>query len=151
MGSRNEILLNNRLKVSGTAFKVSQDWAYCHGTLLLNTDLNFLHHILRPSICTEKFISTSSRSVSSPVTNLKISHEDFLAQMSNHLQLKPEEVVVDSNEVQNYADKFRSLQWVYQKTPPFTITVKDKILSVDNSNILDFIQEHLKDYSIFKS
>lgn len=74
LGTRNDIrVIHNRkeYKISGTAFKISGKRAYCHGTLLVNSNLLQLKQSLSPSnICQRITESKSIPSVSSSVVNL---------------------------------------------------------------------------------
>ncbi len=64
---RNDILADNR-KVSGSAYRITGDKAYHHGTLLINTDLESLGSLLKSRL--EIIDSRSTQSVSSAVVNL---------------------------------------------------------------------------------
>ncbi|QSL65016.1 hypothetical protein MERGE_002320 [Pneumocystis wakefieldiae] len=117
-------------QVSGSAFKISKDRAYQHGTMLLNTDLVFLESLLK----TPKTIVNAKGvpSVRSIVGNLGLNHEDFChylcqafedtyglgQQVSVHYVLEEEISFVD--EVQKCIQEMKKWSWIYGQTPEFT-------------------------------
>ena len=74
-----------------------------------------------------------------------------MAKISDFLQLEPEEVKVPTQQIVESIDRFRSLQWIYGKTPAFKMALNDRIISVDGANILEFIQDYLGEWTIGKS
>jgi lipoate-protein ligase A len=55
VNDRHDILLDGR-KISGSAFRITKERSYHHGTMLLNSDLNQLTRLLRPTL-----VSSSAR------------------------------------------------------------------------------------------
>ena len=71
---RNDILVDAR-KISGSAFRMTADRAFHHGTLLINADMTKLPHYLTPN--KEKLQSKGVRSVASRVANLTEFNQDL--------------------------------------------------------------------------
>ncbi|XP_014667519.1 PREDICTED: uncharacterized protein LOC106809081 isoform X2 [Priapulus caudatus] len=65
---RDDLILDNFYKVSGSAAKLGKDTAYHHCTLLVNSGLTALHSILRPDRL--GWSSNATASVPSPVATL---------------------------------------------------------------------------------
>ena len=67
---RHDILINNR-KVSGSAFKIINDKAYHHGTMMIESDLGLLkRYLAKDSALQRKIEGRGVESVASPVTRL---------------------------------------------------------------------------------
>ena len=69
-----------RRKVSGSAYKISSQHAYHHGTLLLDADLGRMRLLRRTSGA--KITSRAVDSVSSPVANLRATFPERAAQLT---------------------------------------------------------------------
>ncbi|KAJ3203673.1 Biotin/lipoate A/B protein ligase, partial [Dinochytrium kinnereticum] len=81
VNDRHDILVEGK-KVSGSAYKVVNARAYHHGTMLIDTDLDRLRGVLRPSNVAARIEGAGVRSVPSPVTRLRewsmtVSHGEF--------------------------------------------------------------------------
>lgn len=78
----------DNLKVSGSAYKLSKGRSYHHGTMLLNLNLDVLRQLLHRDV--EKVGEVQSHaaiaSVRSPVTNLNIANEVFIAAVSDEFK-----------------------------------------------------------------
>ncbi len=128
---RNDIVVDGK-KISGSAFKLSSDRAFHHGTLLINADLSRISNYLTPD--KKKLQSKGIKSVKSRVANLnefnsKISHdilcqaiiEEFFqtygerceAEILDHEKLKT------IPHLQNYFDQMSDWNWRFGKTPDF--------------------------------
>ncbi|KTW32674.1 uncharacterized protein T551_00159 [Pneumocystis jirovecii RU7] len=121
---------SDMLKVSGSAFKISKDRAYQHGTMLLNTDLTSLKSLL-----TNLNLSIDAKgvqSISSAVGNLGLSHEDFCRHLCSIFQDKYNsgkpipihrvsyEDICSIDSVQDRILEMKHWSWVYGQTPEFT-------------------------------
>ena len=137
VGKRREILLDT-FKVSGTAFKLTNERAYCHGTLLIWSDLQLLKSLLTKTLLPnglEILSSLGIPSVPSKVGNLvhfcdasncplplsiEESYEWICNAMERHFDMPI--ALVDSSireECLEEAAMLRSYEWVYGKTPSF--------------------------------
>lgn len=128
---RNDIVVDGR-KISGSAFKLTADRAFHHGTLLLRTDLSRLGQYLTPD--KEKFTSKGVASVKSRVANLtefnpEITHEgikeaimeEFFAVHGDRVEpetLDHEELVRDPR-LAEYYEKLKDWNWRFGNTPQF--------------------------------
>ena len=135
---RNDILAGGK-KISGSAYRISGDKAYHHGTLLVNTDLDKLTAYLIPGLSVSE--AKGTKSVSSSVTNLTdcnpaISYEKIYSAAAftfskafTFTEIKePTRVFIDDNAVRKRAgiqeiiDQLTNPEWRLGKTPHFTIT-----------------------------
>lgn len=122
-------------KCSGSAFKLIRHRALHHGTCLLHTeDLGRVGQLLRSE--GRPYIQAKGvESVSSPIANVGISHEDFVdavreqfARMYQpdsavaHRQLAADEAMQDANTVKGY-EELRTPEWTFAQTPRFSFTV----------------------------
>jgi len=128
---RNDMLCGGK-KISGSAFKLTKDRAFHHGTLLVDVDLGRLQNYLNPDLL--KLQSKGIKSVKSRVANLvefnPVVNMDNLAagitsSFFNRLGSGTEEVMnLDSLEkiprLTEYYDTLRSEDWLYKKSPNFS-------------------------------
>lgn len=75
-------------KVSGSAYKISRDKSYHHGTMLLNLKLDVLRQLLHRDSSKLGVVSTVAAvsSVKSPVTNLEISSDEFIEAVTDQFE-----------------------------------------------------------------
>lgn len=149
---RNDLLVNGK-KISGSAFKKTSSKILHHGTLLHHADLRRLKKYLRST--TEGIESKGIKSISSPVINMSeinaaVDHGAILdsvggrfLQSANEDDGDPktvtEQVVIQQEEtlqndsIRNTFDLYRSWEWTFGKTPPFTqrINWKNGTIAVD--------------------
>jgi len=131
VSGRNDILAGGR-KISGSAFKLTKDRAFHHGTLLVDVDLGRLTGYLNPD--ERKLSSKGIKSVKSRVANLtEFNPEigtDVLASgiteaFFTRLGRGSEETMnLDALEniprLVEYYELMKSEEWLYQKSPDFT-------------------------------
>lgn len=67
---RHDISVNG-YKVSGSAYRLTQNWAFHHGTMLIDTDLDNLRKSLLPPSATTHIEARGVQSVHSKVANLR--------------------------------------------------------------------------------
>jgi lipoate---protein ligase len=129
---RNDILVNGK-KISGSAYRISGDKAYHHGTLLVNANLENLAVYLNSDLSVSK--AKGTKSVSSSVANLTdcnpaITYEKVYCAVAFAFTKKkePAPVIIDDAEarirtgIQEIIDQLTSPEWRLGKTPHFTIT-----------------------------
>lgn len=128
---RNDIVVDQK-KISGSAFKLSPDRAFHHGTLLINADLSRISHYLTPD--KEKLQSKGIKSVKSRVANLvefnpQINHDSLCQAVIEEFfqtygtSCEPE--ILDHEQLktiphlQQYFDQMSDWNWRFGKTPDF--------------------------------
>ena len=117
-------------KVSGNAFCFRRNAALHHGTLLVQADLSALTAALQPPPW--RLESRATRSIPAPVANLgdvcpglTLDHlvSLFLQTCSCTETIMAVEDLVSRAEVDIRSRKFRSREWIYDQSPPFTMDV----------------------------
>ncbi|ODM99978.1 Lipoyltransferase 1, mitochondrial [Orchesella cincta] len=139
---REDVTLHGYKQISGTAAKLGKN-AYHHCTVLVDADLNKLSSLLNPK--TDGLESKATKSVKSPVKNLKAANDDvtvenalasigyeYLRTDSNGNDGGEEQIqkqrgfqmVNPTNEwfpgLDKIRSEFRSWDWNYGKTPEFS-------------------------------
>lgn len=162
INERNDIVIshhNQSYKVSGSAFREGKDFAFHHGTLLLDANISLLRECLRaPKVDIE---ATGVKSVRSKVINLKelnphIHYEavlqaivkQFLEHYQTHANI---ELFEDkSRELLHACKQNQKWEWLYGKTLPFVhrfktangsfieLHVKKGLISHVETSISDF-------------
>lgn len=136
VSSREDILLENTFKISGTAAKLGRTTAYHHCTVLFKADTSRMSQVLKPGP-TDGVESKATRSVGSPVKNLRdvipsIDFEpllegigDIFRQQYQLPQRQPLEIVTPSEEefpgLTEIGEHLRSWDWLFGKCPRFTV------------------------------
>ncbi|AFA49112.1 lipoate--protein ligase [Acetobacterium woodii] len=140
---RNDLRIND-FKFSGTAQTEKKGRILHHGTLLFNSDLNFLRAALRTK--NDKFQSKSIQSVRSSITNIsehlseKISIDDFFNELINVMQAEAslESLLLserDLSEINKLVqDKYQKWEWNYGHSPGYQVE-KVRCLSNDSNPI----------------
>ncbi|XP_026787902.3 lipoyltransferase 1, mitochondrial [Pangasianodon hypophthalmus] len=142
---RFDIILNGCYKISGTAARLGRTAAYHHCTLLCSADRSVLSSVLKSSCTGIK--SNATPSVPSPVTNLSDHHPslnpeslmDAIASRYNKefdfdspvLTVDPGSEVLMPG-IQKMTSDLRKWDWVYGKTPKFSICTT---FVVENTNV----------------
>jgi len=130
---RNDIVVEER-KISGSAFKLTAQKAFHHGTLLINADLTRLLSYLTPG--KRKLMAKGIESVSSRVANLTefspdISHESlsntvvesffkFCSTPERTVEYLNYETLQKIPHLQSYYDMMKDWNWRFGRTPEFT-------------------------------
>lgn len=129
---RNDILVEGR-KISGSAYKLTRDRAFHHGTLLINTDLTRLAHYLNPDA--KKLVSKGISSVRSRVANLTefnpdLNHfslgeaiiEEFFSEYGESCPVEElnYETLKRIPHLADYYSHMADWDWRFGKTPDFT-------------------------------
>ncbi|MDY7026864.1 MAG: lipoate--protein ligase [Spirochaetota bacterium] len=128
---RNDIVVDGK-KISGSAFKLSSDRAFHHGTLLINADLSRISNYLTPD--KKKLQSKGIKSVKSRVANLnefnpQINHDNLcqtiIEEFFQTYEEKCEPEILDHEKLktiphlQSYFDQMSDWNWRFGKTPDF--------------------------------
>lgn len=120
-------------KVSGSAYKLTREKSYHHGTMLLKTDVERLRREgggLLKSPVAGRMRARGVASVPSPVENVGVEEEMFCVAVVRewHRMYGDAEVaVVDEEEVREIGsvrkgeEELRSMEWVYGQTPRFEL------------------------------
>ena len=143
MDERNNIICKGK-KISGNAQFTNRKNIISHGTLLFDADLNLLRNCLK-----ENDFKVESKAVSSvrcSVMNMKdatdkISHTEELKEYLKR-DLKADSILQFTEEewnaiVKSAADKFKSFEWIYGRSPLTTITKPDIEIEVEEGIIKD--------------
>ncbi|MCK5155018.1 MAG: lipoate--protein ligase [Spirochaetales bacterium] len=130
---RNDILAQDK-KISGSAYRISGDKAYHHGTLLVDADLSKLESYLTPDKSVSK--SRGTKSVPASVINLTtidptLTHEKIYNAVVSSFTQKPVQTnqYIDESEARRLKgitelyDMLPERDWLLGKTPAFTVTV----------------------------
>jgi lipoate-protein ligase A len=134
---RNDIVLKqNGAKFSGNAFRITQDAALHHGTILMDVDMAKLGRYLAPS--PEKLKAKGVESVRARVGNLKdyapsltidllkdAVRSAFIAQYGQSESLAWEDTL-ELSQVNTLREKYLSWDWTYGRTPRFDITLSTR-------------------------
>ena len=169
-------------KISGTASKLNSKNSYHHCTLLIDVNREALRNSLRRGHCPEIIHSNATKSVPSPVTNLHaINNEVNIDRLIEELKIQfpkyytTEQVDISKSiemnlfqSIDEIHDMFRSWNWIYGKTPKFTLKtkpileqkefnliierglLKDCNEIVDNKQILELMQSTRFEYEDIK-
>jgi lipoate---protein ligase len=159
LSPRHDIFINapNEIdrKVSGSAYKLSRDRAYHHGTLLLSTDLTQIARLLQSPLKilkdSENFKFGGVSSVPSPVSNVfpQLSFEDFVSAMVH--EFKPTEGIVQVSEESfdasstlfDYKRELESWNWTFSKSPPFRVAMKEDLILTIQSGIVTAVESSM--------
>jgi len=154
LSSRHDIFIKlheESKKVSGSAYKLSRDRAYHHGTFLLSTDLHQIQQLLCSPLNILKdsaqFKFGGVSSVPSPVSNLvpALNFEEFFAAVLK--EFNPTEGIVEvsedsfdeNSEIFEYKRALKTWEWTFSKSPPFRVkSLKDDsgdVLTIENGLI----------------
>eukprot|EP00736_Rhodelphis_marinus_P005656 Rmarinus@m.14114 len=157
VNERNDIVVRGN-KVSGSAYRISGERSYHHGTLLLESNLHWLTDVLHPRK-SNNLRGRGTESVRSPVTNLAGYHPDLnfssvsdviYRELSLGFLEKTEALQFDDMEelsestlmtlagVPQYIKELTSWEWVFGETPPFSQTIH--ILSKRHGQITVYLE-----------
>lgn len=141
---RDDILVANLFKISGSAAKLGKHSCYHHCTLLCEADLG----LLNKAVTTSGLVATSrsTQSVSAHVVNLKdiepsITFNEIIigvvkayGQVNSHPEVRSFEMFQNYfSEIDEIKSELQSWEWVYGKTSQFSLTCS--ILSSSGTKI----------------
>ncbi len=134
---RNDIVLKQSgAKFSGNAFRITQDAALHHGTILMDVDMAMLGRYLAPS--PEKLKAKGVESVCARVGNLKDyaptitidllkeAVRDAFAKEYGPTESLAWDDALDLSQVNMLREKYQSWDWTYGRTPRFDITLSTR-------------------------
>ncbi|MBI9106503.1 MAG: lipoate--protein ligase [Spirochaetales bacterium] len=139
VSGRNDILAEGR-KISGSAFKLTRDRAFHHGTLLVDVDLGRLTSYLNPD--QRKLSSKGIKSVKSRVANLTEFNpqletgilsegitEAFFSRLGRGAEETMDLLSLDKiPRLVDYYQLMKSEHWLYQKSPDFTHRIERRFI-----------------------
>ena len=139
LSPRNDIFFKHytgsSAKVSGSAYKLSKDRAYHHGTLLLSSDLSNISTLLKSPLTILKddaFKFGGVSSFPSPVTNIpNLSIERTIELICKEFQPTEPIIEITKNSHSNptiakYQKEIESLEWTFGKSPTFKLLLHDE-------------------------
>ncbi|XP_065835942.1 lipoyl amidotransferase LIPT1, mitochondrial-like [Oscarella lobularis] len=166
---REDLMLFDRFKISGSASRITRIGAFHHCTLLLNVNSHKIKTYLSPKDI--GIVTKATPSTRSPVGNLSqiasgVDFERISVAMASEIDCKVPENVDPTKEntykgIGRIADKLKSWDWTFGKTPFFLIRgLKNKDCSLElqcrdgtietakiTSPVLDpHVQETVEDY-----
>ncbi|TFL05826.1 Lipoyltransferase and lipoate-protein ligase [Pterulicium gracile] len=140
VNARNDICVGKN-KISGSAYKIANNRAYHHGTMLITTQLDTLGDLLRVPK-KDSMISKGVSSVRSPVCNLNqvkpgVTHDEFvqsvIKEFSAEFSTDNKVHEVDMTEelcsvdyIQRGMRELQSWDWQWGQTPEFTYGISTK-------------------------
>ncbi|MBN2658025.1 MAG: lipoate--protein ligase [Spirochaetales bacterium] len=135
-GERNDIYIAGR-KISGSAGRYTSSRALLHGTLLISADLSALgRYLISKDYHSTDVSSQGIASIRADVTNIcdynaELDYETIceaiVRETSHYLQSNPEVLSLNESEteeiqeIENYRSAMTSWDWIYGKTPSFTM------------------------------
>ncbi|MBN1525852.1 MAG: lipoate--protein ligase [Spirochaetales bacterium] len=130
--NKSDIFMDNN-KISGNSFYFSKERVLHHGTLLVSADLSMIRGLLTPD--NTHYETKAVCSLPSPVKNISDTHPDItmdiiqqhiIAASIHTLSGTRENFICPDSSDPQYSDlveKHASREWIFQRTPPFSITV----------------------------
>lgn len=144
LSTNHDLFISNTFKVSGSAYRVTLNRAYHHGTMLIQSQLDELQSLLEPSFPKSWFnIGFSTTSRSSKVANLsdycsELTPDRFIDIISkeyNHTIFMTERDILSLDQLHPIISELESWDWIFGKTPTFELTIDNTILSVDKGKL----------------
>ncbi|KAI5784708.1 putative lipoate-protein ligase A [Geopyxis carbonaria] len=118
-------------KVSGSAYKLTRERSYHHGTMLLNCDLESIRGLLRSPLASAVVAARGVASVPSPVTNTGVDTGEFISGVARAfaemyggtagVAVVSEEEMEAVEGIGKGVRELRSQEWVYGQTPRFSV------------------------------
>lgn len=154
---KDDILFDDKYKVSGTAAKLGIKTAYHHCTLLCDTDMALISNLLTRSF--GEVETNATQSCPSPTANLFCEKYDFTtlcelfadSYCKSYSQFTSSDLCfIDPLEFKSVVarvEKLKDWSWIYQKTPVFTTS---NIVKFSNGDEYE-IQLHIRKGIITKS
>lgn len=135
LSGRNDILTNGK-KFSGNAFYHSKGKAYHHGTLLISSKNEKIKRYLTPK--QQKLSAKGVKSVEARVVNLNQFNPNLTPSIMADYLIKAAEVILNlqssivdlpiSQEIKDHTILLSSWDYIYGKTPPFSVSANRRFL-----------------------
>jgi len=143
--TRDDILLNDKYKISGSSAKLSRTKAYHHCTLLIGSDLNSVTSLLSPE--PENINCRATASLRSSVANLQDAVPELTVDLAKKLVIEQyaahhrtiRSYDIDTSDesltpgVQECASQLMDWDWVYGRTPAFEVSLSHPMIDSDNN------------------
>lgn len=138
INERDDIVLDGKYKISGTAAKLGRCNAYHHFTLLMDSNLEGMSSALKsslPNLNTKATVSVRSQTKNMSRYPGEISYHDIQDVLANHylsIGAKSDErhiVRVDPTDniifrgISDIIEKLNSWEWIYAKSPKFVVDI----------------------------
>lgn len=139
-----DLFIYNTFKVSGSAYRVTLNRAYHHGTMLIQSQLDELRSLLEPSFPKSWFdIGSSTISRPSKVANLsdycaELTPDKFIDIISKdyeHNIFMTESDILSLDQLHSIISELESWDWIFGKTPIFQLTIDNTALSIDKGKL----------------
>lgn len=145
-------IIQKGLKVGGSAFRISKDTAYHHGTLLLSAKLDKMSLYLAGTfpyagfdVCTEDDgASHHTPSVRSKTANIDIEHETLCTLIKKHYSIPVEhygskeiEEIIDADELK----RMKGWHHLYGRCPSFTLKTPNNARITIKNGCVELMQE----------
>ncbi|WP_129408358.1 lipoate--protein ligase family protein [Marinitoga lauensis] len=134
-------LMYKDYKFSGSAFCIKKNMFLHHGTLLINSDIQKIKDVLNinPIFETHATISKPSKIINLREINFCIDEEmiknNIILNFSRFLNMKYEYIQTKYFRNEELIEKHKSWEWIYGKTPRFTLNIGNKKVLVENGYI----------------
>jgi len=145
VNDRDDIILDEKWKISGSAARLLRLEALHHCTLLVDSDVGILNHVLTSNSDMETSATRSLRVDVKTLSDVGIKDnqalETSLAEnWSKTYQEKYDQVeIVDPErfeEIQERVDELKKWKWIFGQTPKFTLETEDSIVTCSKGKIL---------------
>jgi lipoyltransferase/lipoate-protein ligase len=151
VSEHNDLLVDSKWKISGSAYRVTLNRAYHHGTMLINSNLEELKAALVPSFNRDLFkLGAVTQSRPSPVGNLSqfcpqlSTTKDFFDIFSRY-DVNTETIFITEQDIHQLHNihiiiqELHSWDWIFGKTPNFKLYFPkyDLDLLVENGRIVN--------------
>ncbi|MBM7559222.1 lipoate--protein ligase family protein [Marinitoga litoralis] len=138
---KNDLMYKN-YKFSGSAFCIKKNNFLHHGTLLINSNLEKIKDILKinPAFNTHATISKPSEIINLKDINYCIDEEiiinNIIRIFSKRIKLQTQYIETHYFRDSELIKKHKSWEWIYGRTPKFTIELENNIYQIENGYII---------------
>ncbi|KAF2956987.1 lipoate--protein ligase family protein [Marinitoga sp. 38H-ov] len=143
-------LMHKDYKFSGSAFCIKKNNFLHHGTLLIDSNINKIKEILKinPAFNTHATISKPSEIINIKEINNFINEEIIINYIFNifskRLKLKTQKLNTCYFKDNDLIEKHKSWEWIYGRTPKFSIQIGDNNYQIENGYIVSIDEKKLE-------